>query len=68
MKIDIYRCIQQLKIRFISVAAGSPVPESWVRARYFKTIELTPGHYRIGMVHSVETVLANIEEVGWSVM
>lgn len=65
MKIDIHR---RKGNRFIALPTGHPVPQSWQESIYFKTIDLKSGDDRIGMVNSTETVLANIEEVGWSVM
>ena len=65
MNIDIHR---RKGNRFIAVPAGHALPESWEGATYFKSIDLKPGQPRIGMVNSTETVLADIEEVGWSVM
>ena len=70
MKIDIYRCLEQLRYRFIAVPAGNPVPESWVdcNCRFFKTIDLLTGQSRIGMASDADTVLSTVDEVGWSVM
>lgn len=70
MKIDIYRCLEQLRFRFIAVPAGNPVPESWAgcHCRFFKTIDLLPGQPRIAMTGDAATILATIDEVGWSVM
>ncbi len=70
MKIDIYRCLEQLRHRFIAVPAGNPVPETWVdcHCRFFKTIDLLPGQSRIGMASDAGSVLSTIDEVGWSVM
>lgn len=70
MKIDIYRCLEQLRYCFIAVPSGNPVPESWAgcHCRFFKTIVLLPGQSRIGMASDADTVLSTVDEVGWSVM
>lgn len=65
MNIDIHR---RKGNRYIAVPAGMPLPQSWEGAIYFKSIDLKPGQSRIGMVNSADTVLANLDEVGWSTL